>query len=313
MGTINGHARPIVGGLGMFADHTNVSCTGVPGRLWVCCGVPPAGPIICTGVGSTNSADCLSKPATSLNLNDTTGILYGITGVCHQAANRVLFSANQAINNKCRGIRASLAMFGQFGIQTQILKARWAANGRFGAVLILNTLLKNGFVIDWITKVNTCVNINGDLPVCAPAPGGVPPPGVSLDPEEEKFINAIITMNKENLNWPEDDLYIETVLIMVTQGMHPKSKDELRIPVMKLLNDHLNKHATISADFMENKISTAQFVDQANKEILAAQKKLSLLLGAKQFKTGMSAIKGEFFQLVEPDLALENYGPKFSV
>lgn len=313
MGTINGHARPIVGGAGVFADHTNVSCTGVPGKLWVCCGVPPAGPIICSGKGSTKSADCFSKPALAFGLNDTTGILYGITGVCHQAANRILFAAGQAINNKCRGIRASMALYGQFGIQTQMLKVRWALKGKFGAIIILNRLIKKGLVIDWLTKLNTCVNIQGDLPPCLPPAGVVPPPITLLSPEESAFIASIINLSQENQHWPEDDLYIEIILMMLTQGMSSNEKEEFRVPVMKFINEYLTEHANITGDFITNEINTIQFVEKSNGNVLGAQEALSGFLGPDQFKIGMSAEIGEFFQLIEPEIAMEFYGQQFSL
>ena len=81
MGIINGHARAVVGNFGRLADHTNVTCTGVVGKIWVCLGVPPAGPVICTGNGSTSQADCLSTPAVAARLNDTAGICFLFTNI----------------------------------------------------------------------------------------------------------------------------------------------------------------------------------------------------------------------------------------
>ncbi len=175
MGTLNGHARPIVGQAGRFADHTNVSCSGNPGHLWVCWGVPPAGPIICTGPGSTKQAGCISTPALVRGSRDLAGILYGITGVCHQAANRILFPANQIVNG-ARGYRASAAVYGRFGEQLGNIRARLALKGRFAALLALRQAVRLYGTMDWVNKLNACVNVAGDLAECMPAGGGVEPP-----------------------------------------------------------------------------------------------------------------------------------------
>jgi hypothetical protein len=61
-------------------DHTYVvsSC----GLRWGCWGRDQGGMPIRGAAGSSQLADCLSQP------NSQAGILYAITGVCHQTANR---------------------------------------------------------------------------------------------------------------------------------------------------------------------------------------------------------------------------------
>lgn len=314
MGTINGHSRPVVGGVGKFADHTNVSCSGVPGRLWLCWGVPPAGPIICSGVGSTKSADCFSTPAAAFGFNDTAGILYGFTGVCHQAANRVLFAGNQTLNNLSKGYAISTALYGLYGISSQMLKVRWAFTGRFKSIVILNKLIRKGLVIDWITKLNTCVNLQGDLQPCLPPPGTpLPPPPAGLSPEESAYIEGVLALYNENKNWSEDDLYMESILLMLTQGLTADERLEYEIPLMQFFNTYLNTHADLTAAFIENEINTEQFVQKSNANILGTQEGLVGLLGPDQFKKGTGLEVGDFFQLIQPEIALETYGQEFAL
>jgi hypothetical protein len=68
-----------------LADHTYVECiTGKEG--WSCWGGKTGGREIVRGTGSTKQANVI---ATS---NERAGITcYGINGVCHQAANRILW------------------------------------------------------------------------------------------------------------------------------------------------------------------------------------------------------------------------------
>ena len=66
-------------------DHTYV--TSSHGHAWGCFGRSAGGTQIGSAVGNFDQADCLSQP------NAQAGIGYGSIGVCHQAANRILFPA----------------------------------------------------------------------------------------------------------------------------------------------------------------------------------------------------------------------------
>ena len=70
-----------------LADHTYVKC-GTGGKAWSCWGGKTGGALLRQGVGSTNQANAIAEP------NERAGIrCYLINGVCHQAANRILFAA----------------------------------------------------------------------------------------------------------------------------------------------------------------------------------------------------------------------------
>lgn len=102
-GTVTGHAISIAT---LPADHTYV--TSDAGHVWPCFGRSLGGAIICSGVGNTSTAACLSNP------QSRAGIVYGITGVCHQAANRIMCPA-QATVSAARGYRWSLFSYGTYG------------------------------------------------------------------------------------------------------------------------------------------------------------------------------------------------------
>lgn len=72
------------------ADHTYV--TSSHGHVWPCWGRSSGGKLICKGIGDTDLADCLAGP------DSTAGIIYGVTGVCHQTANRILYPANTTVS-----------------------------------------------------------------------------------------------------------------------------------------------------------------------------------------------------------------------
>jgi len=91
---------------GLATDHTYVESSD--GHVWKCFGRFAGGTTICSGTGNTAFADCLSQ------LNSITGIKYLITGVCHQAANRILHPAGVFVSS-AHGYRASTFIYGTYG------------------------------------------------------------------------------------------------------------------------------------------------------------------------------------------------------
>lgn len=103
-GTLDGFALSTLVGM---ADHTYVKSSN--GHVWPCWGRHSGGICICTGTGNTNQADCLSQP------NSQAGISYGVTGVCHQTANRILYPSGQTVSS-ARGYRGSFFAWGTYGL-----------------------------------------------------------------------------------------------------------------------------------------------------------------------------------------------------
>lgn len=89
-----------------FADHTYVRSES--GVAWPCFGRSSGGKVICSGHGSFDHAQCLALPTGS------GGITYGVTGVCHQAANRILWPAGTTVSN-AKGARGSIFVWGVYG------------------------------------------------------------------------------------------------------------------------------------------------------------------------------------------------------
>lgn len=102
-GTLTGHAIRMAT---LRADHTYV--TSDSGHVWPCFGRGSGGTPISSGIGNISKADCLSNPLSR------SGIAYGITGVCHQAANRILYPSGATVS-KARGYRWSLFSYGTYG------------------------------------------------------------------------------------------------------------------------------------------------------------------------------------------------------
>lgn len=88
-------------------DHTYVKSDNPP-FVWSCWGRGSGGKRICRGSGNSSVANCISQS------NSHAGIIYGVTGVCHQTANRILYPARVTVS-KARGYWASSLAYGTYG------------------------------------------------------------------------------------------------------------------------------------------------------------------------------------------------------
>jgi hypothetical protein len=100
-----------------YGEHTYV--TSSCGFTWECFGQASGGNSLTSGVGDSFVADCLSYPRGTVRVAgfdhpQYAGIIYGITGVCHQASNRILFAA-QLLVSKAQGYGLS-RVFGPYGL-----------------------------------------------------------------------------------------------------------------------------------------------------------------------------------------------------
>lgn len=91
-----------------LADHTYIK-SGTGRKAWGCWGGKSGGTELRAATGSTKQADVVAEP------DERAGIrCYLINGVCHQAANRILFPAGITVRG-ARGYDVSEALFGTYG------------------------------------------------------------------------------------------------------------------------------------------------------------------------------------------------------
>ena len=108
MGTLVAMHYPTMLALGA-ADHTYVRCS-TGRKAWSCWGGKTGGSFLRSGSGSTNQADAIAEPC-----NECAGVTcYLVNGVCHQAANRILFPAGIFVTG-ARGYGVSSAILGLTG------------------------------------------------------------------------------------------------------------------------------------------------------------------------------------------------------
>jgi hypothetical protein len=324
MGRLQGWTRPIVGGLGMFADHTQVNCTGVPGKVWPCWGVPPKGAVCCAGNGSTAQADCLSTPASKA------GIVYAFTGVCHQTANRILFPAG-VIVNRARGYPLSAATYGAYGLNLTVVRTRifttirkragWAA--AIAAVAAFNRLAAFHGGMNWGAKRAACAAVGGDLPVCTPpaaggAGGGIAtpendPPGSDAEPMSDRegddaYIESVLALyaNAESIDIEMMDDRDFMVALQTYLGIKP---EDGRARALIEARDALHEaHADALGRFAMGEWPTEVVTKSLNEAAQTFQAKTIDILGPDDFKKLFALSPSSLIGVIDPDIMLETYG-----
>lgn len=89
-----------------IADHTYVEIDGQPFGCW---GRSTGGTLLGTWYGDAALGICLATPS------GKAGIRYAMSGVCHQAANRILWPSGGNVS-KAVGAPASVLLWGTFGL-----------------------------------------------------------------------------------------------------------------------------------------------------------------------------------------------------
>jgi hypothetical protein len=103
MARLYGHA---VAMFGDRTDHTFV--TSSERHVWPCAGRSEGGHVICSGSGSAWLASCLAGGY------GRAGIVYNVTGWCHQIANRILQPAGVDVS-AARAYRITYLLWGKYG------------------------------------------------------------------------------------------------------------------------------------------------------------------------------------------------------
>ncbi len=136
--TLSGWGLPVISKVTFSPDHTYV--TSSVGVSWGCFGRNSGGKLLDSAFGSTSAAQCIATPNPTASpllypITHTSfcaGILYGINGVCHQAANRILFPSNASVSS-AKGYFASYSLYGEFGLLEKEWRNRLSRCGLINA------------------------------------------------------------------------------------------------------------------------------------------------------------------------------------
>jgi len=248
--TLQGWSISIPGGR---LDHTYV--TSSCGLRWGCWGRDSGGRSLSAGIGSSVVADCLSQP------NSQAGILYGITGVCHQTSNRILHPGQITVAG-CQGYNLSTFLYGVYGLRNWPERAACYAAGANLAQTA------SGRLGNRVTKPLSRINVYNSKITTATS-------------EEARQLAELSAITEMALGRPLDRTTLDNLLAIQIILRQTQS-----ILATRLQNGEL---------------SPDQYVDQLNSTLALAMAESRLLLGDEHFQAIFGESERQSEDLVNRD------------
>ncbi len=264
MSTLTGWAVSTAGGL---ADHTYVTSDDGRGP-WGCFGRSSGGKPICHGTGDGGVADCLSQPSS------TAGIVYGVTGVCHQAANRILLPAGVTVS-AAKGYAASHFLYGTYG---------------------------KGFH-KWLSTRGVACGLSPGAPVRQPA----------AEQTERELMERVSALYNEaaaeageaddrEMEARNNELVAKEVRLMIEHrlgsGFDASKVDEL----LNLRAEFLKEKQALDEAWLNGAITGEQFANQVNQRLRELLKRIEDVLGPEAHGRLFGELPADF-ALIDPDIA----------
>lgn len=285
MATLYGYAR-IISWLG--ADHTYVKSSD--GYVWPCWGGSSGGRLICSGTGSSGKANCISQPSS------TAGIIYGVTGVCHQTANRILYPAGTIVS-AAAGYWASIILYGTYGTNNIAALIEWEGRKLF----CINSALG--------VKAQSFEPKTGTKAIKEPTPE----PGISAYLDKVKAIYAAQTsemkISAPSAAQKSEFLSQELELLFDYRlGLAGVATDSKNITgLQKFQGSILDEKEDLDAALFAKNISTAKYAQEVNELVLKFMKESGTLLGRDLHTKVFGMPPDAKFKVVDPkELAKSN-------
>lgn len=279
-----------------LADHTYVTC-GNRAKGWACWGGKIGGAVLRQGAGSTQQADRIAEPNERAVIS-----CYLINGVCHQAANRILFPAGITARG-ARGYAVSEALYGTYGRPRNL----------FG-------LCRAPF--------NKHSGVTGDFPECT---------GRTVGFSEEQTASFEAAMNE-----PEDpdyDRYLAIVDEMYAslsaqriEALDANQTKQFQLALFKALTDFRlgvtfrdsrrgqglmeardnveNQRIELEQHFEMDELTVGEFVSNYNSLIEEFQNNAANTLSSGEYFSLFQHEKGDTIVLGDPEIAAKAYGDR---
>lgn len=281
MATLTGWAINI-GSTG--ADHTYV--TSSDGYIWPCWGRSAGGQSICAANGSSASANCFSQT------DSHAGIIYAITGVCHQTANRVLYPAGAVVSN-AGGYWASVLLYGTYG--THNLAS----------------------LIEWEVRKSRCSGISGDMTPNTRVSRFFETMESPITPDDPALRNYLDKVN----NLYAAQANVTTLASLGEEAQPDFLGQELELmadyrlgnaaPDMKALRDAqaeaLKNKAVLDQQLISKQLPPAEYARQVNGLVNGLLEQSVSLLGEKTHIQLLGVAPGKPVELVDSDILAQHH------
>jgi hypothetical protein len=275
LGTLTGWAKLLDG---CTVEHTYVSCNGY---TWSCFGDTDNGREITRGNGSSAVAHCISLPS------DTAGIIYGLSGVCQQAANRILWPARTLVTG-ANGYWVSALLFGTYGTSD----------------------------LEWLARLAMCSDFSGESSKCGDAPAGNTPAAKKPDKAERAYHKLVRTLYMSAFSLHDlpgaikrgsidINLLARDRELLMDYRLGVDYRPGKRKSVLKRLRGVHRKKKQLDGDLYADKLSLSDYVNEVNTEVEYFLDFCSGLLGEEDYRKLMGIETGEAVSIINERIASE--------
>ncbi|MDQ7789978.1 MAG: hypothetical protein RDU41_07995 [Clostridia bacterium] len=248
--------------------------TSSAGHRWPCFGGTDRGRPIGSGLGHPEVAQCLSLP------DSEAGINYGLTGVCHQAANRILWPAKVLVS-QARSYNLSVMIYGAYGTPNERAERKWRE--RIGQCSAAQDKSASQISFTW----------DGDNPPAVP----------SADQEyAEKLIRLHLQAGERG---PVELLARETALLI--DYRLPGTGSQLVRTVQDIQRELLAEKKTLDKVLLRKHVGGEKYAAEVNDLINQELAQFLELLGAQYYEQLFGLKPGERCDLVVPEIAAESF------
>ena len=267
-----------------LADHTYVTC-GTGRKAWGCWGGKTGGTVLRQGTGSTARANAIAGADEKANIR-----CYLINGVCHQAANRILFPAGITVAG-ARGYGVSESLFGPYG----------RPSGPFGTCA---------------SPFNQYPTVAGDIPDCAgPAVAGkvLRTAKAQMSSQErlreKKYLGRVLasygkagrmfTAKHKHIGPEAEGFHVEIFLLKAEYNLGRLDR-ALTAKLTDIRRSAERSRMQIEHWYSNNEMRLAEFAKAFDRETVVFQDTMAGALKADQYKALFGLQRGETITLANP-------------
>lgn len=274
MATLRGYAVQISW---LGADHTYVESSD--GYVWPCWGRSSGGHDICSGTGSSSQANCISQPLSYA------GIIYGVTGVCHQTSNRILWPSSRIVS-AASGYWASSLAYGTYGTD----------------------------VVAWLARIAVCSLVTGDraakAAIMAPAMEHEAPPQPA---GEKSYMDRLQALYEKEAAAPgmlqpdakgekSMELLEAELELMLDYRLGKRALGDTGAEMKGLQQTFLAQMDVLKKGLYSNDITPAQYADMVNEQFADTLTRCAQALGPDDYASLFGAAAGERMLLIDPEI-----------
>ena len=276
-----------------LADHTYVKSV-MGKKAWGCWGGKTGGTELRAATGSTRQADAIAEPDERAGIN-----CYLVNGVCHQAANRVLFPAGITVRG-ARGYDVSEALFGTYG----------RPRGPVGTCL---------------SPFNQHADVTGDLlegvetrATRKPVSRKAPALSTAERRREQRYLRGVLAIygkdertlrSTTGLRGPDlADFHLQLFMYKAQYSLGSKIDKSLSAKLRDIRMSAEWSRMKIEELFANKEMKASEFVKALNKETVLFQEAAANALKAAHYKLLFGLKPGDTVVLADPRIVKKVYG-----